>query len=72
MLLAGVRAKTVIASRINLQAERMLVHSAMSVTLIGEHLGCDDPANFVKFFRREAACTPREFRRRRAEVDAVS
>jgi AraC-like DNA-binding protein len=68
---AGVTAKAVIASRINLEAKRMLVHSTMSVTLIGEQLGFDDPTNFVKFFRREVHCTPGEFRRRHAEVDAL-
>jgi AraC-like DNA-binding protein len=68
---AGVTAKAVIASRINLEAKRMLVHSTMSVTLIAEQLGFDDPTNFVKFFRREAHCTPREFRQRHAEVDAL-
>jgi AraC-like DNA-binding protein/mannose-6-phosphate isomerase-like protein (cupin superfamily) len=60
---AGVTGKTLIAARINLEAKRLLAHSTMSVTLIAEHLGFEDPTNFVKFFKREAACTPGEFRR---------
>jgi AraC-like DNA-binding protein/mannose-6-phosphate isomerase-like protein (cupin superfamily) len=68
--LAGVTAKAVIASRINLEAKRLLAHSTMSVTHIGERLGFEDPTNFVKFFRRETACTPGEFRRRQREVDS--
>ena len=70
--LAGVTAKAVIASRINLEAKRLLAHSAMSITLIGERLGFQDPTNFVKFFRRETACTPGEFRRRQREIGAVA
>ena len=60
----GVSGKTLIAARINLEAKRLLAHSPMPVTLIAEHLGFEDPTNFVKFFKREAACTPGEFRRR--------
>jgi AraC-like DNA-binding protein len=70
--LAGVTAKAVIALRINLEAKRLLAHSTMSITLIGERLGFEDPTNFVKFFRRETACTPGEFRRRQREVGAVA
>jgi AraC-like DNA-binding protein len=60
----GVAAKAVIAARINLEAKRLLAHSTVPVTLIGERLGFDDPTHFVKFFKREAACTPGQFRRR--------
>jgi AraC-like DNA-binding protein len=61
---AGMNAKAFIAARINLEAKRLLAHTAGSVALIGEGLGFDDPANFIKFFKREAGCTPSEFRRR--------
>lgn len=66
---AGVTAKAAIAARINLEAKRLLAHSTMPVTLIGEHLGFDDPTNFVKFFKRETACTPGEFRRRQGQLN---
>jgi AraC-like DNA-binding protein len=68
MEVAGVNAKAFITSRINLEAKRLLGHTALSIALIGERLGFEDPTNFVKFFKREVGCTPGEFRRRQAEV----
>ena len=62
-------AKAFIASRISLEAKRLLVHTDLSVTLIAESLGFEEATNFIKFFKREAGCTPAEFRR---EQDAVS
>lgn len=70
MEVAGVKAKAFITSRINLEAKRLLAHTALSIALIGERLGFQDPTNFVKFFKREVGCTPGEFRRRQAEADA--
>lgn len=63
LTVAGITAKAFIASRLSLEAKRMLVHTTLSVTAIGESLGFDDPSNFVKFFKREADCTPLELRR---------
>lgn len=60
---AGVTAKAFIASRINLEAKRLLAHTTLSVSAIADSLGFDDPSNFVKFFKREAGCTPLELRR---------
>ena len=57
-------AKVYIAARIVLEAKRLLVHTDLSVVAIAEKLGFDEPTNFSKFFKREAACTPAEFRRR--------
>jgi AraC-like DNA-binding protein len=68
MEMAGVQAKAFITLRINLEAKRLLAQSAVSITLIGHRLGFQDPTNFVKFFKREAGCTPGEFRRRLADV----
>ena len=56
-------AKVFIAARIVLEAKRLLVHTDLSVVAIAEKLGFDEPTNFSKFFKREAACTPAEFRR---------
>lgn len=64
MELAGSNAKAFITSRITLEAKRLLVHTTLSVRLIGERLGFEEATNFIKFFRREAGCTPAEFRRR--------
>jgi AraC-like DNA-binding protein len=65
---AGVKAKAFITLRINLEAKRLLAHTALSTALIGERVGFQDPTNFVKFFKREVGCTPGEFRRRQAEI----
>jgi AraC-like DNA-binding protein/mannose-6-phosphate isomerase-like protein (cupin superfamily) len=61
--MAGMSAKAFIASRISLEAKRLLAHTSRSVTSIGESLGFDETTNFVKFFRRESGCTPAGFRR---------
>jgi AraC-like DNA-binding protein len=61
---AGVTAKALIASRISLEGKRLLVHTALPVATIADKLGFDDPSNFVKFFKREAGCTPLELRRK--------
>lgn len=60
----GMTAKSFIAARIALEAKRLLVHTDFSVTTIADKLGFDEPTNFGKFFKREAHCTPAEFRRR--------
>jgi AraC-like DNA-binding protein len=57
-------AKAFIATRLALEAKRLLTHSALSVGAIADRLGFDDASNFVKFFRRHAGCAPTEFRRR--------
>jgi AraC-like DNA-binding protein len=59
---AGTNAKAFIASRISLEAKRLLVHTDVSVTLIAESLGFSEATNFIKFFKRETGCTPAEFR----------
>lgn len=58
----GLSAKTFIASRVTLEAKRMLVHTSLPIAAIGDDLGFDDPSNFVKFFKRESGCTPLRFR----------
>lgn len=66
---AGMNAKAFIASRINLEAKRLLVHTDFPVGLIAEKLGFEEATNFSKFFRREMGCTPAEFRRQQvAEI----
>jgi AraC-like DNA-binding protein len=66
--LTGLNAKAFIASRINLEAKRLLVHTDLSVSQIADRLGFDEETNFVKFFKREIGRTPAAFRRQqRAE-----
>ncbi len=68
MEVAGINAKRIIASRISLEAKRLLAYTTLPIAQIGDRLGFDDPTNFVKFFKREAGCTPGEFRRRQSEA----
>lgn len=67
----GMTAKAFIAARINLEAKRLLVHTDMSVVTIADKLGFDEATNFSKFFKREAGCTPVEFRRRQNPSVAI-
>lgn len=59
---AGIGAKAFVANRIALEAKRLLAHTEMPIAGIGYELGFDDSSNFIKFFRREAGCTPMAFR----------
>ncbi len=68
---AGMGAKAFIAARICLEAKRLLLHTGVPVAHIAERLGFDEATNFSKFFRREAGCTPAEFRRQQ-HLPAVS
>lgn len=60
----GMTAKALITARIVLEAKRLLVHTDLSIGVIAEKLGFDEPTNFSKFFKREVDCSPAEFRRR--------
>lgn len=64
---AGVSAKQYIMDRVSLEAKRLLVHTSLSILVIAEQIGFDEATNFVKFFKREAGCSPGEFRRRRSD-----
>jgi AraC-like DNA-binding protein len=64
---AGTTAKAFIGARINLEAKRLLMHTAMPVATIAAKLGFEEATNFSKFFKREAGCTPAEFRRRQRD-----
>ncbi len=55
-------AKQVVTQRIVLEAKRLLAHTTLTVATVGARLGYDDPANFVKVFRRETGTTPGRFR----------
>jgi AraC-like DNA-binding protein len=49
--------------------KRAKVHTNLSVSAIAEKLGFDEPTNFSKFFRREAACSPAEFRQQHRAIN---
>lgn len=60
----GLTAKGMLTQRVLLEAQRLLAHSEAAAATIGAQLGFAEATNFAKFFRREAGCTPGEFRRR--------
>jgi AraC-like DNA-binding protein len=60
--IAGLTAKEFLSQRIALEAKRLLVHTALPVSVIANRLGFDEPTNFVKFFRREVRKSPGAFR----------
>ena len=62
--MVGVGAKTLISSRLALEAKRLLVHTEMPISAIAQRLGFDEATNFTKFFRSIEGCTPGDFRRR--------
>ncbi len=53
---------SLIRDRQSLEARRLLLHSSLSVSEIGYHLGFSDPSYFARFFRRETGVSPAEFR----------
>ncbi|WP_272642918.1 helix-turn-helix domain-containing protein [Marinomonas mediterranea] len=58
----GVTAKAYITARINLEAKRLLARTDLPVSTIAEKLGFEEATNFSKFFKRETAVPPAEFR----------
>lgn len=54
--------KEMINDRILLEAKRLLVYTHSSVKEIGHTLGFEDPAYFVRYFKKNCRQTPAEFR----------
>jgi AraC-like DNA-binding protein len=58
----GKSPKEIINDRILLEAKRLLVHTNLSIKEIGQDLGFEDPAYFVRYFKKNTETTPVEFR----------
>jgi AraC family transcriptional activator of pobA len=58
----GKSPKEIITDRILLEAKRLLVHTSLSVKELGQELGFEDPAYFVRYFKKNMETTPVEFR----------
>lgn len=58
----GKSPKEIINDRILLEAKRLLVHTNLSIKEIGQDLGFEDPAYFVRYFKKNTDTTPVEFR----------
>lgn len=59
---AGCGPKELVDRRVTLEAKRLLTLSSEPIAAIGSRLGFSDPTNFTKFFARNCAETPQEFR----------
>jgi len=44
------------------QAKELLVTTRIPVAVVAREVGCNDPANFSRFFSRNIGCSPRQFR----------
>lgn len=53
----------VIQERIILEAKRLLLHSELTVKEIADRIGFDDPAYFVRYFKKHTRLTPTSFRK---------
>ncbi len=58
----GKSPKEIIHDRIVLEAKRLLAHTHLSIKEIGQSLGFDDSAYFVRYFKKNTNATPVEFR----------
>ena len=58
----GKSPKEIINDRVLLEAKRLLVHTNSSIKEVGLELGFEDPAYFVRYFKKNAQTTPAEFR----------
>lgn len=68
LALLGKPAKTLMGERIFLEAQRFLTYGNDAVNQIGYRLGFGEPTNFVKFFKKQTALTPQQFRERERSV----
>ncbi len=58
----GKNPKEIINERIILETKRLLVYSHLSIKEIGQEMGFEDPAYFVRYFKKNTETTPVEFR----------
>lgn len=56
--------KQYIADRIMQEAKRLLRYTAATVTEIADRLCFENASYFIRYFRKQAGCTPRQFRER--------
>jgi AraC family transcriptional activator of pobA len=62
---SGVTAGHLIRQRVLTEAKRQLVFTGQAIHEIAYDLGFTDPSHFARFFRKQTALTPQEFRTRR-------
>jgi AraC-like DNA-binding protein len=59
-------ASDLIHQRVITEAQRLLVHSAQSVSQIAAQLGFEDPSYFTRYFKKYVGQTPESFRQQQA------
>jgi AraC family transcriptional regulator, transcriptional activator of pobA len=59
---SGVTAGHLIRQRVLTEAKRALVFTGQPINEISYDLGFADPSHFARFFRKQTAMTPQEFR----------
>ena len=66
---SGKNALTFINERIMTEAKSLVQYTAYDMTQIAWQLNFSDPANFGKFFKRQAGQTPLEFRKANTKIE---
>ncbi|PLX35468.1 MAG: AraC family transcriptional regulator [Hyphomicrobiales bacterium] len=61
----GKSAGELLQDRIALEAQRLLIYSSATSTMIAYDLGFQDPAYFSRFFKRRTGLSPKRFRQRK-------
>lgn len=54
--------KEIIHDRVLLEAKRLLAYDELLVKEVADHLGFEEPTNFIKFFKLKTGYTPIEFK----------
>lgn len=62
--IAGISSGEIIRQRIILEAKRLLVNFELSINQIASQLNFADSSYFVKFFKKNVALTPEQFRKK--------
>ena len=60
--MSGHSAKTLIRSRLLLEARRLLAYTDLSIQEVASRLGFHEPTHFVRFFRTQTGLTPAAYR----------
>jgi AraC family transcriptional activator of pobA len=63
--ISDLTAADLLYNRLALEAQRLLIYTAVPVAQIGYELGFSDPAYFSRFFRKRVGISPSDFREQR-------